>query len=142
MSIWFGDVSSDVYGEVSGDYRPPHRDGHSSLRSSGAPCPRSFLVTIAMPANRHIHSQNFHRAWWISEQSQISSLNSLLFELTLRFDAENSSHHGHQFLGTKPRSRWRALSLISETHGHWWNLVWFYRPAALGHRRFRSCVRQ
>ena len=58
MSIWFGDVSSDVSGEVSGDYRPPHRDGHSSLRSSGAPCPRSFLVTIAMPANRHIHSQN------------------------------------------------------------------------------------
>ena len=22
MSIWFGDVSSDVSGEVSGDYRP------------------------------------------------------------------------------------------------------------------------
>ena len=101
MSIWFGDVSSDVSGEVSGDYRPPHRDGHSSLRSSGAP----ELPALARSWSRSPCLQidiftvkTFHRAWWISEQSQISSLNSLLFELTLRFDAENSSHHGHQFL--------------------------------------------
>ena len=111
MSIWFGDVSSDVSGEVSGDYRPPHRDGHSFLRSSGAP----ELPALARSWSRSPCLQidiftvkTFHRAchaWWISEQSQISSLNSLLFELTFRFDAENSSHHGHQFLWTKPRSR-------------------------------------
>ena len=49
MSVW----SSDVSGEVTAEYRPPHRDGHSSLPA----LPRS-QVTIAIPANRHFHGQN------------------------------------------------------------------------------------